>query len=175
VAADVVTGEEVIMSTGSVAEAVRASASIPAVVEPAFWNGHYLIDGGSVNPVPASVLAGEADIIIAVSVIPSLTDRLHRRELLESGRVPNLLAVFFGDREIMEAGIIESRMGQVDVLIQPDVTRFGTFDWETPSVDEMIAEGERAARRMLPDIQACLRPRAQSGPGSNGQVSSRRR
>lgn len=166
VAADVITGEEVVSASGSVAEAVRASASIPAILEPAHLNGRYLIDGGSVNPVPVSVLSKQADIIIAVSVIPSLTDRMHRRELLESGRLPNLLGIYFGDREIMEAGIIESRMGQVDVLIQPDVTRFTTFQYD--ALDELIEEGARAAQRMLPNIQACLKPRT-SGVSPNGR------
>lgn len=155
VAADVITGEEVILKTGSVAEAVRASFSIPGIFEPALIDGRRLIDGGAVNPVPVSVLVGEADILIGCSVIPSLTDRIHRREMLESGRMPNMLGIFLGTMEIMEAGLIESHMGSVDILIQPDVTRYGTLEYDR--ADELIAAGEEAARRMLPAILAKLR------------------
>lgn len=155
IAADLITGEEVVMKSGSVAEAVRASFSIPGIFEPAPLDGRRLIDGGAVNPVPVSALAGEADIIIACSVIPSLTDRIHRREMLASGRMPNLLGIYIGTMEIMEAGIIESRMGAVDVLIQPDVTPYRSLEYD--KADEIIAAGEKAARRMLPDVLDRLR------------------
>jgi NTE family protein len=155
VSADVLTGEEVVSSTGSVAKAALASFSIPVAMEPAELDGRRVIDGGSVNPVPVSALGKDADIVVAVSVIPSLADRMHRRALLESGRLPNFISIFFGDREIMEAGMVEARMGGTDVLIKPDVTRFSTFQYD--AIDELIAEGYRATSEKLPDIQACLR------------------
>lgn len=173
VAADLITGEEVVLKSGSVAEAVRASFSIPGIFEPTLLDGRHLIDGGAVNPVPVSALTGEADIIIACSVIPSLSDRVHRREMLETGRLPNLLGIYLGTMEIMEAGIIESRMGPVDVLIQPDVTRYRSLEYD--KADEIIAAGEEAAQRMLPDILDHLRtghqPGAQQRYSRNGHTT----
>jgi len=76
VAADIMTGEEVVIKEGSVLEAVRASISIPVVFTVAKWRGRYLVDGGLVNPVPVSVLKRMgADFIIAVNVIPALNAR----------------------------------------------------------------------------------------------------
>ena len=58
-----------VLNTGPVAEAVRASISIPGLFEPFFTPGSYYVDGGAVNPVPCSVLAQHgANIIIAVNV-----------------------------------------------------------------------------------------------------------
>lgn len=46
VAVDIASGEKVILKTGSVAEAVQASCSIPGIFEPVPLNGHLLVDGG---------------------------------------------------------------------------------------------------------------------------------
>ncbi len=75
VAADVLTGEEVVFENGPVADAVRASTSIIGLVSPHQIDDRYLVDGGAVNPLPASVLAEKgANIIIASRAIPSLED-----------------------------------------------------------------------------------------------------
>src|SRR5215210_898297 len=54
VALDVVAGEELLLSSGSVLEAVIASASIPAVLPPVSWDGRKLMDGGVANNTPIS-------------------------------------------------------------------------------------------------------------------------
>ncbi len=162
VAADVVTGEEVIFDSGPIADAVRASISIMGVFQPAHVNGRYLIDGGAVNPVPITVAAKEADIIIASSVIVSLADRAHRKAMLSSGRLPSILGIVLGAQEIMEAGIVESRMGRVDVLIQPDVADLGGMEYDR--WEEFIKRGYEAAQRYVDDIQRLLAASRQQQP-----------
>ena len=69
VATDIVSGEEVVIRYGDVIEAVRASISVPGIFTPVRSNGHILVDGGLVNPVPVSVArAMGADIVIAVDL-----------------------------------------------------------------------------------------------------------
>ncbi len=69
VAADIYTGEEVILDQGDVIEAVRASISVPGIFTPVRKNGQVLVDGGLVNPVPVSTArAMGADFIIAVDL-----------------------------------------------------------------------------------------------------------
>ncbi|HID87294.1 MAG TPA: hypothetical protein EYP55_07930, partial [Anaerolineae bacterium] len=46
VAVDLVTGEEVILKSGSVIEAVRATISLPGVFAPVRMDGRLLVDGG---------------------------------------------------------------------------------------------------------------------------------
>jgi len=68
-ATDIFTGEEVIISSGDVIEAVRASISVPGIFTPVRSNGRILVDGGLVNPVPVSVARSMgADIVIAVDL-----------------------------------------------------------------------------------------------------------
>lgn len=54
-ATDVVTGEQVIMSSGHLPQVMRASMSIPAVFAPVEVDGRLLVDGGMVNNVPIDV------------------------------------------------------------------------------------------------------------------------
>ncbi len=68
VATDMATGREIWLKEGSLADAVRASISIPGVLEPYFLNGRWLLDGGLINPVPTSASrALGADVTIAVN------------------------------------------------------------------------------------------------------------
>ena len=70
VATDVNTGEEIVIKTGSVIDAVRASISIPAIFMPVKFNDRFLIDGGIVNPVPVKVAKDMGAIfVIACNVI----------------------------------------------------------------------------------------------------------
>jgi len=61
-------GHEIWLRDGSVLNAVRASLAVPGFFTPVYHQGHWLVDGGLVNPVPVSVcrVLG-ADIVIAVS------------------------------------------------------------------------------------------------------------
>ena len=104
VACDVITGEEILFDAGPVADAVRASISIIGVFEPAKVGDHFLVDGGTVNPVPTSILIDKhADIIVASSVIPGLPERMHRKEQLKTGKAPNVVSIVLGAIEIMES------------------------------------------------------------------------
>ena len=76
VAADIVTGEEVVLSSGDLALAMRASMSVPGVFKPVDWDGHTLVDGGIVNNVPVDVVRGMgADVLIVVDVGSGLLGR----------------------------------------------------------------------------------------------------
>ncbi len=69
VATDLKTGKEVWLREGSLIEVVRASISLPGIFTPCGRNGQWLVDGGLVNPVPASLCrAMGADIVVAVDL-----------------------------------------------------------------------------------------------------------
>jgi NTE family protein len=165
IATDVITGEEIVFDHGYVADAVRASMSVIGVLEPAYNSGRFLVDGGAVNPVPSQLLADKGmDIIIASNVIPSLEDRLHRREQKRDGRAPNVIGILMGAMEIMESQIINTRMGPVDVLIQPQVGMYGTFEFD--KVWDFIKRGEEAARQQVPTLRRLLAPRPRKPEGA---------
>ena len=90
VAADLITGEEIRMRKGNLAEAIRASVSIPGIFNPQKKSNRWLVDGGLVNPVPVNATrALGADIVIAVDLNHDFSQTsLHLRpnDRLDSGR-----------------------------------------------------------------------------------------
>jgi NTE family protein len=156
VAADVVSGEEVVFEEGYLAEAVRASIGIIGIFSPYRHNGHFLIDGGAVNPVPANILAEKgANIIIASSVIPPVEKGwLLGQAITDERKNPSFLNVLGNMMAIMEREIIKTRMSPVDVLIQPGVQIYTSMDYD--KADEFVKLGREAAERELPALQKLL-------------------
>jgi len=70
VATECGSGNEVWVTKGDVARAVRASYALPGIFEPVNVNGRWLFDGALVNPVPVTVCrALGADLVIAVNLV----------------------------------------------------------------------------------------------------------
>ncbi len=77
VAVDLNTGREVVLHSGRVADAVRATISVPGVFRPVEIGRLRLVDGGMLNNVPVDVVRKMgADVVIAVDVLPSFTQNL---------------------------------------------------------------------------------------------------
>ncbi len=69
VATDLIAGKELWFQEGPLDVAMRASIAIPSVITPLVHEGRVLADGGMLNLVPVTPLAGvRADVIVAVSV-----------------------------------------------------------------------------------------------------------
>lgn len=72
IATDIINGEKIIIRTGNISKAVRASISVPAIFKPYKINNKTLIDGGILDPLPVDVVKKMgADFIIAVDTTPS--------------------------------------------------------------------------------------------------------
>lgn len=149
VAADVLSGEEVILESGNLADAVRASIGMIGIFSPFQHDGHYLIDGGAVNPVPANILVDKgANVIIASSVIPSLEEeRARGQAAARRNKQPNFLGVLTNMMAIMEREIVKTRMVPVDVLIRPRVEIYTAMDYD--KAEHFIQLGKEAAVREL--------------------------
>ena len=69
VACDIDTGESVVLTEGSLVDAVRASTALPGIFHPVRLGNRFLVDGGLVNPVPIQVCRDlGADFVIAVDI-----------------------------------------------------------------------------------------------------------
>lgn len=76
VATDMETGEPVVMASGDLAAALRASMSVPGVFSPLELDGRLLGDGGLVNNLPVDVArAMGTDVVIAVNIGTPLASR----------------------------------------------------------------------------------------------------
>src|SRR5262249_54393517 len=69
VAADLVTGDEVVLQRGSAWLSARACAGIPGVFPPTPLDGKLLVDGGVISPVPCGTAREMgADIVLGISL-----------------------------------------------------------------------------------------------------------
>lgn len=156
VATDINTGREVVIDRGSVVEALRASISLPAVFTPVKWEGKYLVDGGLVNPVPVSVVKRMgADFVIAVNVIPDVTERARRVERKRmSSREPNIINVIMQSIYIGTYALVRSSMEEADIIIEPHLVHVGAGDFQ--HAQDIIQQGEMAAQSFIPEIKRKL-------------------
>lgn len=77
VATELYSGREVWLQSGDLKTAVQASCAMPGLFAPRKCQGHWLIDGAVVNPVPISLCrAMGADIVIAVNLNSDTSRRL---------------------------------------------------------------------------------------------------
>ena len=84
IATDMNSGEAVMITKGSVLEAVRASIAMPVLFTPTKSQGRYLVDGGFSNPLPVDVVKGMgATFTIASNVV--WTPEVARAELMREG------------------------------------------------------------------------------------------
>jgi NTE family protein len=164
VATEVVSGQAVVFSQGPVSRAIRASTSVPGIMQPVPYGDDYLMDGAAADPVPCRPLAAAgADIIIACNAIPQVADRLYRRMNQRRGGPPNMLELSHSEAEIMAGQIAVLKMKPYDVLIQPKV---GQYHWrDGRRITEFVRLGEAATRAALPQIRDLLQPGARRGRG----------
>lgn len=81
VATDLVTGKKVVLKTGDIFQALRATMSIPGLFAPAKVKDRWLVDGGLVDPVPVGVArALEADVVIAVDLNSGMVSRRQQKK-----------------------------------------------------------------------------------------------
>jgi NTE family protein len=146
VATDVALGAEVVIHRGSLADAVRASMSIPGAMNPWPIGDKMCIDGAVVNPMPASVLR-DAGIRLVIGSNVAGQD-------LQSESDPHLMQIMSRILNSMEREMIKAQLPLVDVLIRPAVGPAPSFDFSR--IEQFVYEGERAAREALPEIKAAL-------------------
>ena len=162
VAWDVNTGEEIVMTKGSVLEAVRASISIPVVFTAVKREGRYLVDGGLVNHVPVNVArALGADVVIAVNVVPRRFHKIKHKLLeMETNPAvqdlprPSMLGVMLNTLDIVSSCHVEASLLGADYVIEPDTLAIGPADFHDAA--KCILCGELAAADAVPGIRRLL-------------------
>jgi NTE family protein len=146
IAADIETGESVVVSKGDLSTAVRASMSVPGVFAPVEMDGRLLVDGGIVNNLPMDVVRGMGAKRL---IVVELNADLKKKDDLQSplsigGQIISLLLA-------QNSAIQKRTLLKTDVLIEPNLTGYTAVDFGRAK--ELIALGEEAARRALPALK----------------------
>ncbi|WP_227173612.1 patatin-like phospholipase family protein [Marinobacter sp. CA1] len=148
VATDLETGEEVVLREGSLADAVRASMSIPGVYAPLTLDGRVLVDGGVANNIPISVVQDMgADVVIAVDITDPLASGDRLREAFSV--VGQLTTMLTRENAVEQL----ARLGEKDVLIRPDLEGVTSADfYQAARIFEIGATAARQKASALHDL-----------------------
>lgn len=144
-ATDLETGDPVIMDSGDLVSAMRASMSAPGVFAPVQRDDRLLVDGGLVENLPIEAARSmDVDILIVVDVsFPLYT----REELSSPLEVTNqAFAILIRSRTLEQRKTLTSS----DIIIDPPLGRFASADFSR--VPHAIRAGEEGAR----DARAAL-------------------
>ncbi len=187
VAANPIAREEVIFDSGSLADAVRASVSIPGIFKPVTRKGKLCLDGGIVNPIPVSVLKRSgAHHVIAVNVFPTTAELTAHRQDVQRRRAerdaqlasrslpfrllfrvrqelirsvsPLVFDVIMRSMQAMEYQIAEIGCREADLTLRPTVPGSHWLEFFNP--EPFIRRGEEVALQYLPELKRIARVRS---------------
>jgi NTE family protein len=136
-AVDLLTGKEVVFSSGPVARAIRASISFPVFFEPFRDKGMFLVDGGLFNNMPVDIAQKEGYVhILAVNV--------NRFSQMKAGELMNGPQIIYRSIEsVLNFMQNENReRAKLTINVTDDATPFSFYRKK-----EFISLGEQAVRK----------------------------
>jgi len=146
-ATDLLSSRGIVLKEGTVAEAIRASISIPGVFTPVKRDDMLLVDGAVTARLPVETARKlGSDIIIAVDVTFG-----EGKEV----KVTNVFDVIMTSLDIMEKQQFDVISDFADVMIQPAVGGYSSADFDKGH--ELIKLGREAAEEKLPELIAKVR------------------
>lgn len=169
VATDLAHDRPVRFASGDLVSAVRASISVPIAFVPVTMDDMLLVDGYVCEPVPvgfARHLGGQTTVAVPVCGSGTVTPAAERpltevRRMAGIGaairkgepyeRGSSALEIVGAVSEAFERRLAEAAVRTADVVITPDVAHFGGFEFQ--QIDQLIAEGEAAARAVVPALR----------------------
>ena len=158
-ATDFANGELVVLSQGSLVDAIRASVALPFAFTPWRVGDRLLVDGYLADPLPISVaMKNGADVIIALGF-----ESPFQESVKSAGRFAFQLSA------IMSNNLLKSRFAfhslahhsEVIAIIPEFRERVRLFD--TGKIGYIIDEGQRAAEEQLPYLRQLLASEAAAG------------
>ena len=136
-ATDLETGEAVVLDTGYLPDALRATSSFPTLYSPYEVNGRILVDGGLIENLPFRLLEDQDIDVIIGSDVQSI---LHSRE--ELNNVFNILEQISG---FVNARNFQKDSGSAEFIVRPEIPEAGVTTFEL--LDSIFSAGYREASK----------------------------
>ncbi len=146
IATDLISGDEILITSGNLRKAVMASAAIPGIYAPVVTREMFLVDGGSTNKLPINpTFQLGADVVIGVNV---------SRHLEEVGDLHSAMDIILRSNSVSTHRLDEMQTLNADYLLCPDVD---DLHWADFSQMELAMErGEMVTRQNLKNIKRLL-------------------
>ena len=135
VSTDVVSGELIVIDSGSIADAMRATIAFPLAFTGFESDGRLLMDGGMLMPVPVFIARSLADSQ-AVLVAVNTTSPLQSLDELETPvHIANQVTT------IMTADKMALQLKEADLVVTPAIKNYASTDFD--QIDSLILIGYR--------------------------------
>ena len=143
IATDLISGEEINFTKGSLREAIKASSAIPGIFPPVKYQNYFLIDGSASESVPAGrVRELGADRVLAVDVM---------RPIKTVKQPQNVIDILYRAEDITSHHLSILRLREADLIIRPKVKHLSWADFE--KINEIIYAGEKTAEENIKEIR----------------------
>jgi NTE family protein len=150
VAYDVKAHKEVVLRSGRLAQAMRASMAIPGAFKPVRVNGMLLVDGGVMNNLPVDVVRDMgADIVIAVD----LQQKKHETRdfsLKESFGIGGLLDWLVSRPDWKK---YNDNCEDADIYINPNLDGYDAASFNKKDITRMLEIGTDAGNAFREDLE----------------------
>jgi NTE family protein len=145
VATDLETGDPVVMDSGDLATALRASMSAPGVFAPVERDGRLLVDGGLVENLPIDVVRSmHVDVLIVVDAGFPLQTRDRLNSLTS---ISNQALAILVRRDVERQ---RTTLTSKDLVLRPELGTRSSYDFS--AVESAVLAGELAARAAQPQL-----------------------
>ncbi len=124
ISTDIVSGREVVLDKGSIADAMRATMAFPLAFTGLESENQILMDGGMVTPIPvklARMMCDSVDVVVAVNTSSQL---LPKEELITPIDIANQVT------SIMTADQLARELEAADYVIEPPIDNFVSGDFK---------------------------------------------
>jgi NTE family protein len=151
-ATDFWTGEQVVLSSGLLRDAIRASIAIPMLFSPWVVDGRHLVDGFLSDPLPVNVAVREgADVIVAIGF-----EANYMRRINSLGRYAAQLSSVMTNNLLRSRFAFHSMTHHSELIaVVPEFDRkVGVFD--TSQIPYLIDRGRQTMEQHIPYVQRLL-------------------
>jgi NTE family protein len=146
IATDLITGQEINFTNGSLRDIIKASSAIPGIFPPVKYGEYFLIDGSTSESVPSGrVKQIGADRVLAVDV-------MRRIESVEPPK--NVIDILYRTEDITSFHLSDLKLREADLIIRPEVEHLSWADFDR--IKEIISAGEIAASENINEIRELL-------------------
>jgi len=145
-ACDLITGKKIIIGTGNLAEAMKASSAVPLLFSPVVKDTMLLVDGGLINNIPVDeVKSFDIDLIIGIDTVSKLRDK---NKLRAPWEVADQVTT------IMQREKNANQREKADILINVDLDAYKSDSFQ--QISQVIEAGRQEALKYIDQIKKMI-------------------
>ncbi len=148
VTTDIITGEQVNLTSGYLADAIRATMAFPLAFTGVEVGNRLLMDGGIVNPIPVSAIPNDNNDLNLIVAVNTTSDLLEKEAISDPIDIANQVTTIMQNDNIIDG------IKLADLVITPEINGYHSNDFNF--VAELIDLGYLAGKKSIDEIKMKL-------------------